>query len=356
MLDTALLVAFLLGYLARYIPSEYYWWGEMIAVGLPYIAAVVVLVSIFVFISRALMLSVVHVLALILILLRFGSLGWLTQYRTTPGENITVLTYNVPGAWGQMKDSEREDRMLNTLRTIRPDLIAFQEVELVFQEGFPEFRSREQILAVRDSLGYQSISPRGDRVLKFVNQSVFAHGGLHEQRRILLDPPMGADIPTEITRTVLSLQGRRAVLYNVHLASHGRRKPWRARDVAFFSPQFWVPYLRQYRDAYVRRAWEAREISRMIRAETLPVIVCGDMNSTPHNWVFAQIKKAGNLTDAFRAGGRGWGATYHVRYPLVRIDHILVGPEFEVLSARVPSVKLSDHRPMSAIIRWRKSE
>jgi endonuclease/exonuclease/phosphatase (EEP) superfamily protein YafD len=36
----------------------------------------------------------------------------------------------------------------------------------------------------------------------------------------------------------------------------------------------------------------------------------------------------------------------------VRIDHVLAGPAWRVTSARVPSLRLADHRPLLARLRW----
>src|SRR5690625_5969033 len=81
----------------------------------------------------------------------------------------------------------------------------------------------------------------------------------------------------------------------------------------------------------------------MIEAEDVPVIIAGDLNSTPNNLVYRRL--ADGRQDVFRRAGRGWGMTYHNRLPVVRIDFILVGPEWDVVDAYVPRVWLSDHRP-----------
>ena len=88
----------------------------------------------------------------------------------------------------------------------------------------------------------------------------------------------------------------------------------------------------------------------MMDRETLPILVCGDFNSTPHGWVYHHL--AAGLTDVFGRIGRGWGNTYHTRRPFVRIDYVLVSPDWQPLVAEVLDADLSDHRPLLVRLRW----
>ena len=110
-------------------------------------------------------------------------------------------------------------------------------------------------------------------------------------------------------------------------------------------------YLRQYRAAYRVRAREIDGIVAMIEEETLPVILCGDLNSTPNNRVYRTL--SGRLRDAFAEAGEGWGMTYHARLPAVRIDYVFVSEEWEVVAARVQEAHLSDHLPLLVTLRLR---
>ena len=65
------------------------------------------------------------------------------------------------------------------------------------------------------------------------------------------------------------------------------------------------------------------------------------------------------LRDAFASAGRGYGYTYgHTLRPafsFLRIDHVLVGPEFEVRDCFVGGDEGSDHRPVIADIALRRA-
>jgi len=141
------------------------------------------------------------------------------------------------------------------------------------------------------------------------------------------------------------------VHYNLHLHTQGRKKPWKNDDPRLLDPRFWRPYLRMARDGYLRRAWQAERIRENVERETVPVIIAGDFNETVHNWSFRHI--AGGFQDTWATSGRGWGGTFHTRLPLVRIDFVLAGPEWEVVSALTPATSrlVSDHRPVIARLR-----
>ena len=158
-----------------------------------------------------------------------------------------------------------------------------------------------------------------------------------------------------VLRTIVEFDGRRFVHYNVHLFTHGRSKPWNG-DGGLLQPQRWVQFLSEARTAFRVRAWQAEQIRRVIEQEALPVILSGDFNGTADNWSYRVLSDG--LQDAFRSAGDGWGATYHSKFPLLRIDFVLLGPEFEPVRARVPGEyhAESDHLPLVVRFRWREAD
>jgi endonuclease/exonuclease/phosphatase (EEP) superfamily protein YafD len=85
-------------------------------------------------------------------------------------------------------------------------------------------------------------------------------------------------------------------------------------------------------------------LERVARFED-PTVVAGDFNSTRDSALHASLRT--HLSDTWETGGRGFGATVHLldRIPL-RVDYVYATDDFGVLSARVPEVDCSDHRPI----------
>ncbi len=80
-----------------------------------------------------------------------------------------------------------------------------------------------------------------------------------------------------------------------------------------------------------------------------PFILCGDLNALPHARTYRRI--AARFRDVQRAiPGHAPRPTFPSRWPFLRIDHVFVSPDVEVLAAHVPSDerarRASDHRPL----------
>lgn len=103
-------------------------------------------------------------------------------------------------------------------------------------------------------------------------------------------------------------------------------------------------------------SWSARRdrqlaaIGDLAAADQRPVIVAGDLNTTPWSHGFRVVAGGRGLRDT--AVGRGVQATWNARLPAPRlpIDHVLVSPEIGVHSRSVGPDVGSDHLPVEAVL------
>ena len=79
------------------------------------------------------------------------------------------------------------------------------------------------------------------------------------------------------------------------------------------------------------------------------MIVCGDFNNTSFSYVYREIR--GELNDAFKVSGNGFGRSYDFKFFPIRIDFILSDPSFEVIGFKTFDERYSDHYPISAIFK-----
>jgi endonuclease/exonuclease/phosphatase family metal-dependent hydrolase len=100
--------------------------------------------------------------------------------------------------------------------------------------------------------------------------------------------------------------------------------------------------------AFKQRSSQAERISNHVTNSPYPVIVCGDFNDTPISYVYRKMR--GNLKDAFRESGTGFGGTYNGRLPSLRIDYIFYDPGFESYEFEKYKVDFSDHFPISTLL------
>jgi endonuclease/exonuclease/phosphatase family metal-dependent hydrolase len=100
--------------------------------------------------------------------------------------------------------------------------------------------------------------------------------------------------------------------------------------------------LNRRREAAAARAW--------IASAPVAAIVAGDFNN-PADSPLSRIVWRG-FRDAFAKAGSGYGYTAHAPRPWVRIDRILVSPDWRVSQARTAPGSGRDHLPVFAEI-WR---
>jgi endonuclease/exonuclease/phosphatase family metal-dependent hydrolase len=106
---------------------------------------------------------------------------------------------------------------------------------------------------------------------------------------------------------------------------------------------------------YVLRLAQSRGLARDLAGSRGPLVVAGDLNAPESSPVIQALLGIG-LRDAFSIAGRGYGFTHghslRLRHDILRIDHILVSPEVEVLYSFVGQSDATDHRPLIADLRW----
>lgn len=120
---------------------------------------------------------------------------------------------------------------------------------------------------------------------------------------------------------------------SIHLQSVHRMLNYRSR-------QTWENYTRGRLN---HREWMA-EIGEQLSSlpENLPLLVAGDFNSSAHDAIFDLMPS--RLQDTFSAAGRGWGATYPNKLPIVRIDQVWASNRFQPVGVFAQTTQHSDHR------------
>ena len=350
--DGLVMLAAAMGYAAAYLDPRTFWWGELFAVALPAFAVLLLVLSAVPAAMKRWGWVALHVVVLGVLALRLVPFERLGPNRAVAEDDLVVMTLNVP-RFGPSAEQLAED-VFDLLAAEQPVFVGLQET-VAQHRTQPPYRPTiaSYVSPAVDSLGYMLAIPPDWLTHQPVLIRPDAPGGLsvvqQSQQTLEVGPEdRGA---SQYVRTRFRWQGREGVHYNIHLRYFGQEKPWE-EDVRLLQPGTWIPFLRRYREAYRRRAAEVEEIVRVIDAETLPVIISGDFNATANNWGYFRL--AEGRVDAFAAAGTGWGGTYRADLPIVRIDHVLVDPAWEVVDARVPAVTFSDHRPLVVRLRWRE--
>ena len=107
--------------------------------------------------------------------------------------------------------------------------------------------------------------------------------------------------------------------------------------------------VREARDNLTERAWESGLAREWADKATLPLLVAGDFNMTEDSALYRATWRG--FDNAFGSAGLGYGDTKETSWYGARIDHVLLGPQWEATRAWIAPETGSDHRPIVAEVR-----
>lgn len=139
----------------------------------------------------------------------------------------------------------------------------------------------------------------------------------------------------------LELNGRTVRLYNCHLESYNisPAKLFRKRDRETLNETE-----EKMRHSIGLRPRQVDQILKDVNGCTLPTLVCGDFNDTPISYTYRRLRHGHK--DSFVDGGSGFGATYAVLWPALRIDYVMHPKYMKSITHRSPHERWSDHYPV----------
>jgi endonuclease/exonuclease/phosphatase family metal-dependent hydrolase len=272
--------------------------------------------------------AAITVLNLVILLTQTMGVNWNVPLEATvSGESIRVLTYNTkvhqllnrPGGIALLADE---------IRLYNADVIALQDADGWLLDIATTVPTRMPVF-----LGYPEAYAMGQYII-------------------------ASRFPIEgCTANALGQNARSRNYMHCRLSVHG--KPLNVVTAHLLSPRY--AFLEARTDPVDGAAnWTANLTERLTQSQVLaqsmiqlprPLLVMGDFNAREESPVMEKIMSIG-LSDAFSMAGSGWGFTYghsiHRHIDFLRIDHILVSPEFQVTNVRVGESRASDHRAVIA--------
>ena len=127
-------------------------------------------------------------------------------------------------------------------------------------------------------------------------------------------------------------------IYNVHLQS------LRIDHVENLKTVDSKKLIRRVGETFEMQQFQSELFVKHKEKSPFKMIICGDFNNTAHSYVYKKIK--GDLVDAFREAGNGFGRTFDYKYFPVRIDFILADEAFTINNFKTFEEKFSDHYPI----------
>lgn len=265
---------------------------------------------------------------------------------------LRIMTWNVQDFVNLSEKSEVRSKMLHIISQKNPDVLCIQEFTNV--EGG---RWRISVRSELDSLGYKYYFAANDLVstnrfdaLVTRGSAIFSKLPFTDSGRINIRH----DVMNEnLIYTNIEFNNRLLRIYTAHLASYELYRDTADTEKDVYAITYDRKRAIQYklREVAQLHQKEAKIIHNAISKAVLPVVYCGDMNSTPCTYTYHLLKN--NFQDAFLEEGLGIGATFYKILPMLRIDYCLVDDRFKVTNCTVIDQKLSDHYPVITDIQWK---
>ena len=238
--------------------------------------------------------------------------NWLPHPSPDPdGIAFTAVTFNV---WGFRADP---DQTFAVIESQDADLVGLQELRPILQGKLRDELAERYPFQVSEVL-------QGSEGLALLSRFPILDS------TVVIQPyDTTTDTPDpNYLRAVVDIGRQSVVIYVFHPAI----------------PEFTIPT--RYNDH--RMHHQIQVITGMVAAETGPVLMLCDCNSTPRSRQYALFDQVFD-GEAFRQRGWGFGLTHPDNRPIMRLDYVWFSDEIRALEAKVwLESGTSDHRPLWA--------
>ena len=330
-------VALLLSYLALFFnPTDY---PVLMFFGLYFIPILLlnllVLLIALVKYQRSLLIPIIALIPTLFLADRFVKFGREEQELT--GKPVKVLTYNL----GRYAAGGRRVTSNESISGIRR-LLAEQDADIVCLQEF----------AVSDTTSLSTYLPeypyrarhlfKGNRY--FGNLTLSRYPIRHVESLTFPDS-RNLSLVTDI-----DVAGQQIRVYNCHLESYSISFTALVKRLfrkSHFKDEM-VQVHGKVREATRRRSAQVDAVLQNEAASPYPSLVCGDFNDTPISYTYPRLIQT--KKDSFAEAGTGFGATYSVLWPMLRVDYILLPQEYAADRHETLRVPWSDHYPVTTLI------
>ena len=138
--------------------------------------------------------------------------------------------------------------------------------------------------------------------------------------------------------------GRHFRVYNCHFESYNISMTGLVKGLAMRDSTVMAQTGTKVKRSITRRPKQVDQVFEDIENCPVEAFVCGDFNDNPMSYTYYRMTR--DRKDAFVEAGRGFGATYSLLWPMLRIDYVLFPESGRAVSHQIPRVPYSDHYPV----------
>ncbi len=144
--------------------------------------------------------------------------------------------------------------------------------------------------------------------------------------------------------TDIEAYGKRFRLYNCHFESYNISFPGIVKGIMDRKDGILKETERKMRHSLSLRPEQVDRVLGHIASCGSETVLCGDFNDNPMSYTYQRL--ISGHRDTFCEAGTGFGATYRVLWPALRIDYIFLPEIFKAVVHDSPRIRFSDHYPV----------
>ncbi len=318
-------VAFLLllSYVLPLIPPKTFSTLSVLSLSVPFL----ILLNVLFFVYWLIKIKKQFLLSLIILIvgyLFFGSLYKFSRGKTVASEgNISIMNYNVRlfNIYNWIPEKNVEKKLVNFVKKEKPDILCLQE-----------YRPHENVDLSFMPYRYEKISGKK-----------FKHGQVIFSKYPIINSGSVA-FPNTSNNAIYAdvIKGKDTIrIYNIHLQSLHIDT-----NVESLAKEDSEELIKGVGETFKMQQLQTELFLENMKACKYPVLIAGDFNNTAFSYVYREIR--GDLKDAFKEAGNGFGRTYNFKFFPVRIDFVLADTNFKVNAFKTYDVEYSDHYPVMA--------
>lgn len=241
---------------------------------------------------------------------------------------IKIMSFNVRlfNSYQWIKNKNVPEAIEDFVRQENPDVICLQEYSKEYSPKFAQYPYRyikTSFVNGQNGLGIFSKSPLfNEEYIAFENSS---NGAVFADMKYKND----------------TLR-----IYNVHLESLRIN----LKDT-LFTTEHSQRFVARIQSVIQKQESQIDVFEKVDQKNNYPTIICTDLNNNGFSRVYKRIKKDRN--DAYQLMGDGLGTTYQLANLPFRIDFIFADQRFKVINFTTYDTKLSDHKPIAAVLEWK---
>ena len=324
-INTILVAVLLVSYSLSLVPPKTFASPSVLSLGVPFL----ILINVLFFLYWLIKLKKHFITSLFALVIGYISFGSLYKFSASKNidhsNNITVMNYNVRlfNLYHWLPSVGVDKKIAKFITKQSPDVLSMQEYTPNKQMDLPLYKYK-----------YEKLSGKTVKT----GQAIFSKFPIINKGSIQFKETNNNAIFIDIARQKDTIR-----VYNIHLESL-RVDP----NLEHLTEDNSEKLFNNIGLAFKKQQSQTELFLKHKKQCPYKMIICGDFNNTAFSYVYRKIK--GDLNDAFKAAGNGFGRTYDFKFFPIRIDFILADKRFAVNKFKTFDKHYSDHYPiMSAL-------